>query len=151
MPYDWHVLLLQSWLKYVPLSIAGTFFFNLCIYSKFHFCEVLCGNTVLCFYQDAFGIFSVPETIDVGDCLIGGCKVSRISLRNEGGPGRFCMMSRSSWPATNFKVSSRKPLQISLMIYTYPILVPWQHWALAEDNNYHCLWSCPSTFKKRCV
>ena len=40
----------------------------------------------------------------MGECLVGGCKVTRLTVRNDGGPGRFCMMNKASWPATNFKV-----------------------------------------------
>ena len=26
-------------------------------------------------------------------------------VKNEGGPGRFCIMPSAAWPTTNFKVS----------------------------------------------
>ncbi|KAK3108686.1 hypothetical protein FSP39_013370 [Pinctada imbricata] len=46
---------------------------------------------------------SLPREIDVGYSLVGGYHVTQILIRNEGGPGRFCIIPRSSWPATNFK------------------------------------------------
>ena len=48
---------------------------------------------------------SVPEDIDIGQCLVGGVKVAQVRVRNDGGHGRFCIMQKSAWPASNFKVS----------------------------------------------
>ncbi len=31
----------------------------------------------------------------------------RLCVRNDGGPGRFCMMDTALWPAANFKVRSQ--------------------------------------------
>ena len=47
---------------------------------------------------------SVPSVVDVGYCLVGGCHVTQLVVKNEGGPGRFCIMPSSVWPTTNFKV-----------------------------------------------
>ncbi|XP_033743778.1 deleted in lung and esophageal cancer protein 1-like isoform X2 [Pecten maximus] len=46
---------------------------------------------------------TLPPVLDVGYCLVGGCHVVQFIVRNTGGNGRFCIMPRSSWPATNFK------------------------------------------------
>lgn len=46
----------------------------------------------------------VPSILDVGYCLVAGFQVTQFALCNKGGPGRFCIMPRTSWPATNFKV-----------------------------------------------
>ena len=50
---------------------------------------------------------TVPESLDVGECLIGGSKVSCFTVRNLGGAGRFCVMPSSKWPSRNFKVMHR--------------------------------------------
>ena len=31
--------------------------------------------------------------------------MTQLVVKNEGGPGRFCIMPSSVWPTTNFKVS----------------------------------------------
>lgn len=49
-------------------------------------------------------VYLVPENLNVGQCLVGGCKITRLIVVNEGGPGRFCVMKRDQWPASNFKV-----------------------------------------------
>ncbi|XP_041367117.1 deleted in lung and esophageal cancer protein 1-like [Gigantopelta aegis] len=46
---------------------------------------------------------ALPSTIDVGCCLVGGCHVTQYVVVNDGGPGRFCIIPSSSWPATNFR------------------------------------------------
>ena len=30
--------------------------------------------------------------------------MTQLVVKNEGGPGRFCIMPSSAWPTTNFKV-----------------------------------------------
>ena len=30
--------------------------------------------------------------------------MTQVVVKNEGGPGRFCIMPSSVWPTTNFKV-----------------------------------------------
>ncbi|XP_060064823.1 deleted in lung and esophageal cancer protein 1-like [Ylistrum balloti] len=46
---------------------------------------------------------TLPQVLDVGYCLVGSYHVVQFIVRNIGGNGRFCIMPRSSWPATNFK------------------------------------------------
>ncbi|KAL8567948.1 hypothetical protein ACOMHN_029123 [Nucella lapillus] len=46
---------------------------------------------------------TIPPELDVGYCLVRGFQVTQFAIRNEGGPGRFCIMPRTCWPATNFK------------------------------------------------
>ncbi|KAK7110848.1 deleted in lung and esophageal cancer protein 1-like isoform X2 [Littorina saxatilis] len=46
---------------------------------------------------------TIPPELDVGFCLVRGFQVTQFAIRNEGGPGRFCIMPRTAWPATNFK------------------------------------------------
>ncbi|KAK7508441.1 hypothetical protein BaRGS_00000007 [Batillaria attramentaria] len=46
---------------------------------------------------------TLPPVLDVGYCLVRGFQVTQFAIRNEGGPGRFCIMPRALWPATNFK------------------------------------------------
>ena len=46
----------------------------------------------------------MPDTLDVGQCLVGGMKVAQFTVKNEGGAGRFCIMPEDQWPSTNFKV-----------------------------------------------
>ena len=33
--------------------------------------------------------------------------MTQLLVKNEGGPGRFCIMPSSAWPTTNFKVISQ--------------------------------------------
>ena len=47
---------------------------------------------------------SVPDSLDVGDCLVGGVKVARFTVSNHGGPGRFVLMATSSWPCSSAMV-----------------------------------------------
>ena len=47
--------------------------------------------------------------MDVGYCLVGGCHVTQLVVKNEGGPGRFCIMPTAVWPTTNFKVIRQCP------------------------------------------
>lgn len=53
---------------------------------------------------DVYLLFAVPSSIDIGDCLIGGSKVAKFMVRNDGGHGKFCFLPKEKWPATNFKV-----------------------------------------------
>ncbi|XP_061179869.1 deleted in lung and esophageal cancer protein 1-like isoform X2 [Saccostrea echinata] len=48
-------------------------------------------------------LISLPKVLDVGHCLVGGVHIGQFIVKNEGGSGRFCVIPRSSWPATNFK------------------------------------------------
>uniref|UniRef100_A0A8W8MX88 Deleted in lung and esophageal cancer protein 1 n=1 Tax=Magallana gigas TaxID=29159 RepID=A0A8W8MX88_MAGGI len=48
-------------------------------------------------------LISLPKVLDVGHCLVGGVHIGQFIVKNEGGSGRFCVMPRSAWPATNFK------------------------------------------------
>ena len=49
-------------------------------------------------------LLTVPSSVDIGDCLIGGTKVIKFMVRNDGGDGKFCFLPKERWPATNFKV-----------------------------------------------
>nr|XP_033787629.1 deleted in lung and esophageal cancer protein 1 isoform X2 [Geotrypetes seraphini] len=49
-------------------------------------------------------ILTLPSTVDCGACIIGGVKVLQIVCINEGlSCGRFCVMPKNKWPATNFR------------------------------------------------
>ncbi|XP_030053791.1 deleted in lung and esophageal cancer protein 1 [Microcaecilia unicolor] len=49
-------------------------------------------------------ILTLPPTVDCGACLIGGVKVLQIAGINEGlSCGKFCIMPKNKWPATNFR------------------------------------------------
>ncbi|KAH9519059.1 Deleted in lung and esophageal cancer protein 1 [Bulinus truncatus] len=48
-------------------------------------------------------ILTLPKEIDVGCCLVGGMQVTHLLVKNEGGPGRFCLMTRNKWPSTSFR------------------------------------------------
>lgn len=65
---------------------------------------ILTRNLFQYFSNVPFAI-SVPATIDVGECLIGGTLVTHVTVKNEGGAGRFCIMDKAVWPASNFKVT----------------------------------------------
>ncbi|XP_072029825.1 LOW QUALITY PROTEIN: deleted in lung and esophageal cancer protein 1-like [Amphiura filiformis] len=51
---------------------------------------------------------SLLPIIDCGHCLIGGQRIAEFKIKNEGGSGRFSIMPRESWPATNFKSVATK-------------------------------------------
>ena len=55
-------------------------------------------------YDQRILTVSVPSVLDVGYCLVGGCHVTQLVIKNEGGSGRFCIMPSTAWPTTNFKV-----------------------------------------------
>ena len=55
--------------------------------------------------QISYQNISVPSVVDVGYCLVGGCHLTQLVVKNEGGPGRFCIMPSAVWPTTNFKVN----------------------------------------------
>ncbi|RXM99899.1 Deleted in lung and esophageal cancer protein 1 [Acipenser ruthenus] len=49
-------------------------------------------------------ILTLPSVLDCGYCLVSGVKVVEFLCRNEGlSAGRFCIMPKSVWPATNFR------------------------------------------------
>lgn len=48
-------------------------------------------------------VLTLSETMQCGHCLVGGIKLTRLPIKNLGGNGRFCLMKKSSWPASNFK------------------------------------------------
>ena len=48
--------------------------------------------------------FQVGSMIECGQALVGQIKVCRYIIENTGGEGRFAILPKSSWPATNFKV-----------------------------------------------
>ncbi|XP_078460182.1 deleted in lung and esophageal cancer protein 1-like [Lampetra planeri] len=49
-------------------------------------------------------ILTLPPVLNVGPCLVGGGKVVEFLCHNAGpGGGRFCVMPRHRWPATNFR------------------------------------------------
>ncbi|PVD31091.1 hypothetical protein C0Q70_10369 [Pomacea canaliculata] len=62
-------------------------------------------------------VLTLPSNLDVGYCLVAGFQVTQFALCNKGGPGRFCIMPRTSWPATNFK---------SVMVNGSVILTPFE-------------------------
>ena len=47
----------------------------------------------------------VPSEVDLGNCLVGGIQATQLLVKNEGGPGRFCLMTKNKWPTTSIRVS----------------------------------------------
>ena len=47
----------------------------------------------------------MPPEINVGECLVGGTKIGKFLIKNDGGSGKFCLIPKQIWPVTNFKVS----------------------------------------------
>ena len=41
----------------------------------------------------------------MGECLVGGTKIGKFLIKNDGGSGKFCFIPKQIWPVTNFKVS----------------------------------------------
>jgi len=48
---------------------------------------------------------TLPETIDVGHCLLNSSVRHLIRVVNHGGPGRFCFVREADWPMANFKTA----------------------------------------------
>lgn len=48
-------------------------------------------------------VLTLPNEIDLGSCLVGGMQATQLLVKNEGGPGRFCLMSRTRWPTTSIR------------------------------------------------
>ncbi|XP_012940303.1 deleted in lung and esophageal cancer protein 1 [Aplysia californica] len=48
-------------------------------------------------------MLTLPEEIDLGSCLVGGLQATQLLVKNEGGTGRFCLMSRNKWPTTSIR------------------------------------------------
>ncbi|XP_078681945.1 deleted in lung and esophageal cancer protein 1-like isoform X2 [Branchiostoma floridae x Branchiostoma belcheri] len=46
---------------------------------------------------------TLPSVLDCGHCLVGGCRVVQFLCRNDGGPGRFCLMPKNLWPTANYR------------------------------------------------
>eukprot|EP00058_Branchiostoma_floridae_P005202 XP_002590690.1 hypothetical protein BRAFLDRAFT_125551 [Branchiostoma floridae] len=46
---------------------------------------------------------TLPSVLDCGHCLVGGCRVVQFLCRNDGGPGRFCLMPKKNWPTANYR------------------------------------------------
>ena len=62
--------------------------------------KVVLEDSVLC--QVPYGLQLTLRLLCY--CLVGGCHVTQLVVKNEGGPGRFCIMPSAVWPTTNFKV-----------------------------------------------
>jgi hypothetical protein len=45
---------------------------------------------------------TLPHSMDVGDVLVGNCKMQQFSFKNIGGQGRFRIIPRSMWPDQYF-------------------------------------------------
>lgn len=56
--------------------------------------------------------------MDCGNALVGQIKVCRYLIKNEGGDGRFVILPKSSWPATNFKTNVSSS---SLNLYPFEV------------------------------
>jgi len=50
-------------------------------------------------------VLTIGDVLSCGHCLIGGIKSTLFQLNNFGGKGKFCFMSKKSWPAANFKTA----------------------------------------------
>jgi len=49
-------------------------------------------------------VLAVPDSLGVGECLVGGVKVTRFTVTNHGGPGRFVVMATDNWPCSSAMV-----------------------------------------------
>ncbi|XP_030846689.1 deleted in lung and esophageal cancer protein 1 isoform X1 [Strongylocentrotus purpuratus] len=47
-------------------------------------------------------LLTLSPVVDCGHCLVDGPSNTEFLVRNLGGSGRFCVMPRKCWPATNF-------------------------------------------------
>ena len=50
-------------------------------------------------------LLTLPETIDVGHCLLNSSVRHLIRVINHGGPGRFCFVREADWPMASFKTA----------------------------------------------
>ncbi|CAE1139002.1 unnamed protein product [Acanthosepion pharaonis] len=53
-------------------------------------------------------VLTLPPAINLGYCLVGAVHMTQIVLKNDGGPGCFCLLPASNWPATNFRTVVRE-------------------------------------------
>ena len=55
--------------------------------------------------------------------------MTQLLVKNEGGPGRFCIMPSAVWPTTNFKVIGHCPEILMLQPFSGQIhMDPKQHY-----------------------
>ena len=45
--------------------------------------------------------------------------MTQLLVKNEGGPGRFCIMPSAVWPTTNSKVIRQRPEILMLQPFAY--------------------------------
>jgi hypothetical protein len=50
-------------------------------------------------------ILSIGSKFDCGESLVGQIKICRFVIQNSGGEGRFAILPKAAWPATNFKTN----------------------------------------------
>ncbi|RUS82779.1 hypothetical protein EGW08_009443 [Elysia chlorotica] len=48
-------------------------------------------------------VLTLPSEVDLGNCLVGGIQATQLLVKNEGGPGRFCLMTKNKWPTTSIR------------------------------------------------
>ncbi|CAL1533794.1 unnamed protein product [Lymnaea stagnalis] len=48
-------------------------------------------------------VLTLPKSVDLGYCLVGGIQITHVLVKNVGGPGRFCLMPRNKWPTTSIR------------------------------------------------
>lgn len=48
-------------------------------------------------------VLTLPKEVDLGNCLVGGVQATQLLVKNEGGPGRFCLMTKNKWPTTSIR------------------------------------------------
>lgn len=61
--------------------------------------------------------------VDCGYWLVGGRKICEFKVRNDGGEGRFAIVSAASWPAVNFKVKSDSFFLINKQLFLISIRI----------------------------
>jgi len=72
-------------------------------------------------------MLAVSETLEVGDCIVGGVKVARFTVTNHGGAGRFVLMATDSWPCSSAMVCALciqlRLLIIKLLLHAMKLIV----------------------------
>lgn len=80
----------------------------------------------------------MPSVINIGECLVGGTKIGKFLVRNDGGDGKFCFLLKEKWPVANFKV-------IEILMVLLQSRVEYLHGNIINSvcllsDMQHCLW-----------
>lgn len=61
----------------------------------------------------------MTNILNCGHTLVGGTKVVHFTCTNSGGDGQFCVMSKDTWPTTDFQWSLDNPGDVSMAPFVF--------------------------------